>query len=475
MTSTAPSPASWSELLGPRYRSTSAVLAGGVGLHAVNIFLTTSLLPTAIGELGRESLYAWSATVFMVTSVISSMTVSRLLAHRGALGAYLFALAPFFVGTMICAVSPSMEVLLVGRAVQGLGGGLLAGLSYAVLREALPEHLWARATALVSAMWGVGTLAGPAIGGLFAQLGQWRLAFVALAVVAAAIAVIAPRALPRTERVRGGEPVPATSLVLLTLATIAISVASIVGNRTHMLALIAVGAAFIVLFLAWERRSPRRVLPQSTYTRASSLKWIYLTIAVLASGTVSEAFTPLFGQRLAGLVPFAAGFLGAMMSVGWSATMIFSSDISRPRTQTAAKIAGPAVLAAGLLLTAALWRDDAGPVTVILWAGALAAAGAGIGLAFPHLMVAAMRSTDDEQEGAKAAAGLNTVELIAMALGSAVAGVLVNLGAPSALASARLLFLGLGVIAAAGVFTAYRATRQAEREDPGRPYVRVAK
>ncbi|MFC0451351.1 MFS transporter [Rhodococcus jostii] len=469
MTTTAASPASWSELLGPRYRSTSVVLAGGVGLHAVNIFLTTSLLPTAIGELGRESLYAWSATVFMVASVISSMTVSRLLAHRGALGAYLFALAPFFVGTMICAVGPTMEVLLVGRAIQGLGGGLLAGLSYAVLREALPEQLWARATALVSAMWGVGTLAGPAIGGLFAQLGLWRLAFVALAVVAAAIALIAPRALPRTERVRGGEPVPAMSLALLTLATIAISVAGILGNRTQMLVLIALGVVFIALFVAWERRSHHRVLPQSTYTRASSLKWIYLTIAVLASGTVSEAFTPLFGQRLAGLVPFAAGFLGAMMSVGWSVTMIFSSDISRPRAQTAAKVAGPVVLAAGLLVTAGLWRDDAGLGTVILWAGALAAAGAGIGLAFPHLMVAAMRSSDDEQEGAKAAAGLNTVELIAMAVGSAIAGVLVNLGAPSILTSARLLFLGLGVIATVGVYTAYRATRHAAATSPASP------
>ncbi|BAH48552.1 putative drug resistance efflux protein [Rhodococcus opacus B4] len=258
----------------------------------------------------------------------------------------------------------------------------------------------------------------------------------------------------------GGEPVPATSLALLTLATIAISVAGILGNRTHMLILIAVGVVFVVLFLAWERRSPRRVLPRSTYRRGSSLKWIYLTIAVLASGTVSEAFTPLFGQRLAGLAPFAAGFLGAMMSVGWSVTMIFSSDISRPRAKTAAMLTGPLVLAAGLLLTAALWRDDAGLAVVILWAGVLAAAGAGIGLAFPHLMVAAMQSTDDAQEGAKAAAGLNTVELIAMAVGSAVAGVLVNLGAPSTLASARLLFLGLGVIATVGVFTAYRATRE---------------
>lgn len=78
-------------------------------------------------------------------------------------------------------------------------------------------------------------------------------------------------------------------------------------------------------------------------------------------------------------------------------------------------------------------------------------------------MVAAMQSTD-AQAGAKAAAGLNTVESIAMAVGSAVAGVLVNLGAPSTLASAQLLFLGLGVIATADVFTAYRATRQAGRD-----------
>ena len=100
----------------------------------------------------------------------------------------------------------------------------------------------------------------------------------------------------------------------------------------------------------------------------------------------------------------------------------------------------------------------------ILGAVTLAAAGAGIGLTFPHLMVAAMQSTDDAQEGAKAAAGLNTVELIAMAVGSAVAGVLVNLGAPSTLAAAQLLFLGLGVIATAGFFTAYRATREAGRD-----------
>ena len=89
-----------------------------------------------------------------------------------------------------------MEVLLAGRVVQGAAGGLLAGLGYAVINAALPQSLWTRASALVSAMWGVGTLVGPAAGGLFAQFGSWRWAFGALAILTVAMAVLVPIALP---------------------------------------------------------------------------------------------------------------------------------------------------------------------------------------------------------------------------------------------------------------------------------------
>lgn len=94
------------------------------------------------------------------------------------------------------------------------------------------------------------------------------------------------------------------------------------------------------------------------------------------------------------------------------------------------KISGPIALATGLLLTAVLQHEQAGVGAVALWVIGLGIAGTGIGIAFPHLLVAAMESTDDPEEGGKAAAGLNTVELIAMAVGSAIGGVLVNHGAP---------------------------------------------
>jgi MFS family permease len=445
----------WRELLTPgRHLGTAAVLAGGVALHATNIFLTTSLLPTAIEDIGGERLYAWSMTIFTIMSVISSMLVSRLLAARGPVGAYLVALTPFVVGTIVCAVSPTMAVLLVGRGIQGVGGGILAGLGYAVVQSALPEHLWAKATALISAMWGFGTLAGPAIGGVFAQLGAWRFSFVVLAVLGVVVAVLVPGALPRGERTVSHETIPVVSLVLLTLATVLVSVAGVLESVTHMALTCAVAAALVIGFVSWERRAVARVLPAATYT--SPLKWVYLTIAILTTGMASEAFTPLFGQRLAGVAPLIAAFLGAAVSLGWSASMVFSANASAPRTLLRLRVLGPLVLAVGLAITGLFQWEGAGPLTVVVWFAGLILAGTGIGIAFPHLLVAAMSSSPDKAEAGKAAAGANTVELLAVAFSSALGGVLVNLGAPAMADSARYLLFGFAAIALIGCLTARR-------------------
>ncbi|RIQ13297.1 MFS transporter [Jiangella rhizosphaerae] len=458
MTTTDERQAGFRELFGPPRAMTSLVLAGGIALHAVNIFLTTSLLPTAIGEIGGERLYAWSTTVFMIASVISSMLVSRTLALRGPVAAYLIGLAPFVAGAVIAAVSATMTMLLVGRAVQGFGGGMLAGLGYAVVQAAYPERLWARATALVSAMWGVGTLVGPALGGAFAQFDAWRWAFGALALSGVVLAVLVPRALPRSAGGAAREPVPYVSLVLLTVATALISVASLRTDTVEMVVIVAAAALVIGAFVRWERGSAVRVLPASTYAAGSPLKWLYISIAILAIGTVSEAFAPLFGQRLAGLAPLVAGFLGAAVSLGWSVTMVFSAGAERPAAVRRLRIAGPVVLALGLAVTGAFQQEDAGAWLVVVWAIGLIVAGVGIGLAFPHVVVAVMGSSTDPAEAGKASAGVNTVELIGLSIGSAVGGLLLNLGAPSMLASARYLLFGLAVTALVGVLAALRAS-----------------
>lgn len=448
----------WGQLLTGRHLGVAAVLAGGEALYATNVYLTSSLLPTAVADIGGLRYYAWTSTVFLIASVFSSMIVSRTLAARGPRGAYLIGLALFAVGTAVCALSPTMELLLAGRAVQGFGGGLLAGLGYAVINSALPRHLWTRATALVSTMWGVGTLVGPAVGGVFAQFGEWRWAFGALIVCTVAVTVLVPIVLPpRTgERDRIVAPVPVVPLALLTAATLLVSVAGLSADAAIAGVAVAAAVALVVWFVAADRHSPHGVLPPSTFTR-SPLKWVYLTIAVLAMASTVETFVPLFGQQLAGLAPVLAGFLGAALALGWTVGEIPSASAAAPQVVRRIVRSGPILVAAGLAIMAVVLAEQAGRGRVALWAAGLIIAGAGIGIAWPHLAVGAMSAVAEPAEGARASAAINTVQLIANAVGTALAGVLVNLGGQSEMRSAQLLLFSFAALALVGGWTAWRA------------------
>lgn len=447
----------WRQLLGPAHLGPMVVLAGGVALYAVNIYLTASLLPSAVDEIGGERYFAWATTIFLVASVVSAVLVSRLLAGVGSRGAYLTAIGLFTAGTLVCAAAPDMFVLLVGRALQGFGGGLLSGLAYALIRSVLPAGLWARASALVSGMWGIGTFVGPAVGGLFAQFGAWRLAFVTLAVLAAALGAVVPRYIPGdrpTDTVV--EAVPVRSMVLLSTAALVVSVASLATRAGVAAVGVLAGLALLVVFVVCERRSSTRVLPAVTFAAGNPLRWTYLTIALLAIASTAETFVPLFGQRLGGLTPVAAGFLGAALAVGWTIGEISSAGAARPRVVRAVVVSGPAMVALGFFVAALAQREEASGPVIATWVAALVLAGAGIGAAWPHLATFVMGSVDDPGEGGKAAAAINTVQLVANAFGAALAGLLVNLGGGSA-GSAQLLFGTFAAVAAVAAPVAWRS------------------
>lgn len=448
---------SWTELLGRRHRGVITVLAGGVAVYATNVFVTTSLLPTAVGEIGGERYYAWATTVFLIASVIASMCVAALVAARGPRGAYLTGLGAFGLGTLVCGLGPTMEVLLLGRVVQGLGGGLLAGLSYALINAALPSRLWTRGSALVSAMWGVGTFVGPALGGLFAQLGAWRWAFFTLLAFVVVLALLVPRALPaRIPERAPTQRIPFASLALLTVAALLVSIASVVSSGVLTALGIIAATALVGCFVLVDRRAQSGVLPRTVYG-PSPLKWIYLTIAVLAMCSMVETFIPLFGQRLAGLAPLAAGFLGAAIAAGWTLGQIPSASASAPNLVRRIVFCGPLLIAAGLGVVGLTQVSDAGGAVLLAWVLALLLTGAGIGVAWPHLAAGAMTAVEDPAEGAQAAAAINTVQLIANSFGAALAGVLVNLGGDSTEGSARLLLLAFAALAVVGVAFARRA------------------
>jgi len=452
----------WRTLLGPRFLGTSTLLAGGVALYATNEFLTVSLLPTAIADIGGQRLYAWVTTLYLVGSVVAATTVNAALLRFGPRWSYLWGSAAFGIGSVVCAVAPSMAVLLVGRTLQGAAGGLLAGLGYAVINAALPRSLWTRASALVSAMWGVATLVGPAVGGLFAQFGLWRWAFGVMALLTAAMAVLVPLVLP-AGRVDPGDPVPALkmpvwSLLLLGAAALTVSVAQVPRNVAATAALLAVSLVLVVGFVLVDRRMAVTVLPPSTFG-AGPLKWIYLTLAVLMASALVDMYVPLFGQRLAHLGPLVAGFLGAALAVGWTVSEILSASLSSKPVISCVVVVAPLIMAVGLILAAITQVDNAPVGFVVTWALALTITGIGIGAGWPHLSAWAMLCVDDAKEGAAAAAAINTVQLISGAFGAGLAGVVVNSTQGGDVVAARALFAVFTALGVAGALAAYRATR----------------
>jgi MFS family permease len=455
-------PGSWRELLGRERLGTSTLLAGGVGLYATNEFLTISLLPSTVADIGGQRFYAWVITVYLVGSVVAATAVNPLLMRFGPRVAYLLTLAMFGLGTLACALAPTMELLLVARTVQGAAGGVLAGLGYAVINAALPNRLWTRASALVSAMWGVSVIVGPAMGGLFAQFGIWRWAFGSLAIMTLAMAALVPGALPAQRRSEGVPTVvsriPVWSLVPLGGAALAISVAGVQHAAAAMAGLLAIGAALVGLFLVVDRRARATVLPRTAFG-PGPLKWMYVTIGLLMAATMADMYVPLFGQRLANMAPAAAGFFGAVLAVGWTVSEIVSASINRTRIVVGLVAAAPVMMAIGLGLAALSLGDEAGWPMVAAWAVGLLAAGAGVGVAWPHLSAWIMGAVDDPVEGGTAAAAINTVQLISGAFGAGLAGVVVNMTEGGDLPAARWLFAVFAVLAAVGSVASYRASR----------------
>jgi len=455
---------SWRELLGKRYLGTSAVLAGGVALYATNEFLTISLLPSTVKDIGGERFYAWVTTLYLVGSVVSAAAANAVLIRIGSRSAYLLGLLSFGSGAVVCAAAPHMEILLIGRTLQGLGGGLLAGLGYALINAVLPSWLWTRASGLVSAMWGVGTLVGPAAGGVFAQFGVWRWAFGLMAVLAGVMGVAVSVVLRASRRGHYGEPmkIPVRSLLLLGGAALVVSTAQLPSSLLVAAGLLVAGVMLLAVFLVVDRRSSSAVLPPSAFHPGRE-KWIYVTLGLLMATTKANLYIPLLGQRLAHLPPVMAGFLGAALSTGWTFSEIASASVNKTRVIVALVITAPLVMSAGLAVVAFARMSRYNPTAVgAIWALALLVVGIGVGAGWPHLSAWAMSCVDDPAEGGTAAAAINTVTLIGGAFGAGIAGLVVNTAMSAGAPAARWLFAIFAAMAAVGCVVSYRATRGAE-------------
>lgn len=463
--STSPLPESgdWGDLFTGRNGIFSIALGGSVALHALNIYIATTIMPSAIREIGGLDYYAWTTTLFVVASILGAALSTSLMARAGARGAYTIAALIFGIGTLCCALAPTMPMMLLGRLVQGLGGGFLYALAYGVIRLIFREQLWGRAIGLISATWGIATLIGPAIGGIFAEIDAWRMAFWSLIPFAVLFAGMAFVTLPKRDAA-AAKPTPLPLMqLLLSVATLALSLGSL--GKTPIWSLLSIGGAIVViaLLLAVELRAQTRIVPKDTFTCGSRLGLLYGAIALLVIGMQPEIFVPYLLQVLHGQSPLIAGYLAALMAIGWTLGSI-SSGSWQGAAANRVFVLGPVLGLAGLsLLAIFLPMQSAGDWMLLAPAClGLIAVGFGIGMAWPHLVTAVFQSAPvAEQE--LAAGAVTTVQLFATALGAAAAGTIANLagitspgGVDGAANAALWLFAAFAIAPLFGILIARR-------------------
>lgn len=459
-------PSPWSALLRGTNGLRSLALAGGTALHATSVYIVTTIMPSVVEDIGGLSYYAMNTTLFITASIVSATLAGRLAARFGAKRVYLCALALFSLAAFVCASAPSMPFLLLGRTLEGLAGGVLVSMAYVIIRQVFDESLWSRAMGIISAMWGVSTLLGPAIGGVFAQWSHWRWAFWSLQPIVAVLVFIVWRWLPAAAPDASHQTrAPYVRLALLAASVLMISVASVVDILWMQVVFLSVGLISGALIVQLDRKAETRLLPRGAYTR-TPLRAIYLTMGVLGIGSTIEIFIPYFLQDLHGFSPLAAGYLTAVAAGGWSFGSLWSASRGDEHAVNAIR-RGPWIMSLALISLSWIMRQQ--EFIGETWGFALLlvsllCVGLGIGTAWPHLLTRLLQEAPPE-EGGLASSSISTVQMYSMSLGSALAGLLVNRAQWGAatktegeLAAALLLFVVFAVVVAPGILSARTAT-----------------
>lgn len=412
----------WLDLFRPEWIPALAVLLGGVLLYSMNVLMMSTVLPSIVEEVGGARMMSWPITGYLASSLVAATCTGLLAAVLGTGRTFFTGAMVFCLGTLACAMAPSMELIIVGRVVQGLGAGLLNAMAYVLVRQVFPQTVWPRAFAALAAVWGVSVFVGPLIGGGFAAFDSWRSAFYAVAALSLLIGAIALRALPRrpSEEAEAVQ-VPAGRVALLCLAIATMSLAAIGHGPAEKAGLIIAAGVALIVTLRLDRRAHAPLLPRDAFS-LKTVAGVGLWIALLASVAFSplSVFGPMFLQRLHGFDPLAAGYAVATASLAWTLAAVAVAGLSESWPARMI-VLGPIGIGCGLIGFA--MSMPTGPVLIVCLT--IAAMGLGMGSCWAFV---AQRVMSHAQEGGEtiAASSVPTTQQLGFALGAAMAGLVAN-------------------------------------------------
>ncbi|WP_369134495.1 MFS transporter [Modestobacter sp. I12A-02662] len=432
------------------HRRTTVGLLMLVTFIAFESMAVGTAMPTAVAELDGLAWYAWPFSAFLVASVVGMVVGGGVGDRRGVRVALPWGVGAFAAGLLIAGVAADMAVFVVGRAVQGLGAGVIVVLLYVMAGQAYAPALRPRLFGAISTAWVLPALVGPVVAGLLTTHASWRVVFLGLLpliVLGLALVLPAVRGLPRPEPAGG----PAAGWWWAVLAGAGIAALQYAGQRRDLVA-IAIAVAGIAALVA----GLRPLLPAGTVRAARGMPAVVASRGLLAGAFFGmDALLPLTLTEVHGFSATAAGVPLTAGALGWATASQVQGRLPDLPRERLLRI-GFVLLAVGLAATslAALPALGGWPA-YLTWA----VAGFGMGLGMPSVGVLLLAQSPEHRRGADSAA-LQIADVTASALCIGSAGVLVaaatagSLSLPTAVLGSIAVFT---VLALAGVRVAGRA------------------
>ncbi|MEC9068623.1 MAG: MFS transporter, partial [SAR324 cluster bacterium] len=321
----------WSRLIQEGHLSRILVLCFGVWLYAADSTLVATVMPVAVEDIGGLPYLSWTYSLYQLGSVVTGAIAGLMVIRIGIARTQILAGIIYVLGCAISGYAPDMPSMIVGRLLQGMGGGGLVSIAFVGASTMFPKKLWVRIIAAISGVWGVSSMCGPLIGGYFVSGGNWRGAFWAFAVQGLVAVFVAPPLLRRQFQTQNGlnQRMPLARLGLLGVSVLAICQAGVMRYTTFASILCVGGILLLLVFLKLDGDSNNRIFPQGILNPKTVSGSGLLMISSLFMATISlTVYGPLLMYIIFGAAPLTAGYIIALESLGWTAMAISTSGVN---------------------------------------------------------------------------------------------------------------------------------------------------
>lgn len=426
------------------------------GLIAIDATILATAIPTITRDLGGFSSFPWLFSIYLLAQAVAVPIYSKLADVVGRKPIILIGIGLFLLGSVLCGLAWSMPALIAFRAIQGLGAGAVQPMGITIAGDIYTVAERAKTQGYLAAVWGVSSVVGPTLGGIFAALDAWRWIFFVNVPLGLLAAVLIIRNFHEVIEKREHK-VDYLGAVLLTIALSLIILALLEGGQAwawtswQSIGAFAVGALALVLFVLAERRAAEPVLPLWVLSRRLLLTTSLIGFGVGAVIIGLTSYVPTYLEGSLGVSPLIAGFALAALTLGWPLSAGFSGRLYLRYGFRNTVLTGMVfvLLGAGLIAAFAPWPS------VLVVALSCFAIGLGMGLTASSSVIAAQASVPWNERGVVTGTG-QFARSIGSAVGVAIFGAIANsifgpapVGVSSLVAGSSAVFIAVAI---AGLF-----------------------